>query len=100
MAIRRSERLALEEELAASPNLSQAIRAELDASRFLIVVCSPQAAASQWIDAEIRHFQATGRGDRILTVLIRARPMSIGIGRSSTSTLPPTIAPVWTAASQ
>jgi WD40 repeat protein len=63
-----------EEELAASPNLSQAIRAELDASRFLIVICSPHAAASQWVDAEIRHFQATGRGDRILTVLVRGTP--------------------------
>jgi hypothetical protein len=63
-----------EEELAASPHLSEDIREALRRSNWLIVVCSPRAKSSQWVDAEIQYFRELGRGDRILALLIEGEP--------------------------
>ncbi|HEV2043198.1 MAG TPA: toll/interleukin-1 receptor domain-containing protein, partial [Sphingomicrobium sp.] len=43
-------------ELAASSDLGQTIRAALKQSRFLIVLCSPAAAQSRWVNEEILTF--------------------------------------------
>jgi hypothetical protein len=45
------------EELPAAHDLSTEVRAALKASRSLIVVCSPSAAASQWVGREIEVFR-------------------------------------------
>jgi ribosomal protein S7 len=63
-----------EEELAASPHLSEDIRGALRQSEWLIVVCSPRSKGSEWVDAEIRYFRELGRGDRILALLIEGDP--------------------------
>jgi hypothetical protein len=63
-----------EDELAATAHLSQDIQAALDASGWLVVVCSPRAPASRWVDAEIRRFSAAGRGERVLALLIEGQP--------------------------
>jgi WD40 repeat protein len=63
-----------EDELAASPNLTATIEEALRASDYLIVVCSPRAAASRWVDAEVEFFRKLGRADRILTLLIEGEP--------------------------
>ena len=63
-----------EEELAASSDLSAEIEQALDDSAYLIVVSSPRTPASQWVNAEIAHFQETGRGDRVLALLIEGQP--------------------------
>lgn len=63
-----------EEELAASPDLSDSIKAALARSRFLIVVCSPQTLDSQWVAEEIRTFRDLGRGDCILVLLVAGEP--------------------------
>jgi len=63
-----------EEELAASADLSASIEDALRASEYLIVVCSPRAAASQWVNAEIDFFRKLGRADRILSLLIEGEP--------------------------
>jgi WD40 repeat protein len=63
-----------EEELAASPSLPASIREELEASEHLIVICSPEAVCSKWIDSEIEYFHGLGRGDQIVSVLIRGTP--------------------------
>lgn len=57
------------DELRASPDLSAAIRRALGASRALVVVCSPRAAQSKWVDAEIREFLSLGRTDRVFGVI-------------------------------
>jgi len=49
-----------EDELGAAPDLSERIRRALEASDNLIVIASPAAAASAWVDAEVRAFKATG----------------------------------------
>jgi eukaryotic-like serine/threonine-protein kinase len=58
------------DELASSGDLNAAIQSALDDSDALIVVCSPSAAASHWVNAEIRHFQASGRAHRIFTLVV------------------------------
>ena len=45
------------DELASSGSLSRSIEEALDASAALIVVCSPAAVASQFVDAEIAYFR-------------------------------------------
>ncbi len=56
------------EELSAG-DLSDRIEAGLKASANLIVVCSPNSAASPWVQKEIEHFIALGRRDRIFTII-------------------------------
>lgn len=57
------------DELASSNDLSAAIQSALDDSDALVVICSP-AAASQWVNAEIRRFQSGGREGRIFTLVV------------------------------
>src|ERR1700752_4774607 len=45
-------------ELAADADLAGKGQAALERSAYLIVICSPQAAASRWVDEEIRRFRA------------------------------------------
>ena len=44
-------------ELPASQDLGEEIREALAASRFLVVLCSPDAARSRWTNAEIESFK-------------------------------------------
>ena len=65
-----------EDELAASTDLSQKIREALEASENLIVVCSPNAVASHWVNQEIKAFQASGRAERIFSLVVAGNPDS------------------------
>lgn len=53
-----------------------AITKELDESQFLIVICSPNSAKSDWVNDEIRHFIETGKEDKILPLIIGGVPNS------------------------
>ncbi len=66
------------EELSVSHDLSSEIRAALNASERLIVVCSPAAASSHWVDQEVRHFQQEGRAADIFCVIASGDPTSEG----------------------
>lgn len=55
--------------LSAAPDLAHALDTALAASGHLIVICTPSAAASTWVDREIEMFRAAGRGDFILPAL-------------------------------
>ena len=57
------------EELPLSNDLTQDIYEALDASEFLIVVCTPQTPESLWVDREIEHFLTKHDRDHIITVL-------------------------------
>jgi eukaryotic-like serine/threonine-protein kinase len=61
-------------ELASTADLSGEIRAALQCSGALIVICSPHAAASRWVEEEIRTFKALGRGERIFPLIIDGEP--------------------------
>ena len=60
--------------LPSAGDLSAAIKATLDDSAALVVVCSPAAARSRWVNAEILAFRSTGRGDRILCFVVDGDP--------------------------
>jgi tetratricopeptide (TPR) repeat protein len=60
-------------ELATSADLGEAVVAALEASDALIVVCSPDAARSRWVNDEVRRFKAMGRGARIFPVIVAGR---------------------------
>jgi len=64
-------------EFRGGPDLFQEIAPALENSRSLIVLCSPSAAASEWVDQEIRYFQAIGRQDRIFAVIVDAGPRGV-----------------------
>ncbi|MET0373103.1 MAG: tetratricopeptide repeat protein [Rhizorhabdus sp.] len=62
------------EELAASTNLAQSVRDALEASATLIVICSPNARRSKWVNEEIREFIRLGRRDRIQLLVVNGVP--------------------------
>ena len=61
-------------DLAAASSLRNSLKRELRRSRFLIVLCSPRAQRSEWVNEEIRQFLALGREDRVLAVLLEGEP--------------------------
>ena len=60
--------------LPAEADLSSAITQALDRSRFLIVLCSPGAVQSRYVNEEILHFKRTGKAGRIMAALIEGEP--------------------------
>ena len=67
---RRSLRLFRDDtNLAANPSLWQSIELTLDSSRFLIVLCSPQAAQSTWVKREIEYWLVNKSIEKILLVV-------------------------------
>lgn len=62
------------DELSAAADLGETIRAALDRSDALIVLCSPTAATSRWVDRELAYFiQARGPG-AVLCVITPSTP--------------------------
>lgn len=61
-------------DLAAASDLTDSIKAALADSAALIVLCSPEAKASQWVDAEIRLFRELHPAAPILAVILRGEP--------------------------
>src|SRR5438552_11370268 len=61
-------------ELPTSSDLAASVRSALEESAFLIVLCSPEAAKSRWVNEEIRYFKSLGRDNRILCLIIAGEP--------------------------
>jgi tetratricopeptide (TPR) repeat protein len=62
------------DELPASPDLKAEVFAAIDRSRHLIVMCSPAAANSAWVDQEIEVFKQRHGADRIIAVITAGEP--------------------------
>jgi len=62
------------EELPTAASLSDSVEQALRQSRYLIVICSPNAAASRWVNEEVRLFKAMGREDCILCLIVDGEP--------------------------
>lgn len=59
------------------PNeLSDELKARLEASRHLIVICSPNSAQSEWVGKEIAYFHSLGRSRNIHFFIIGGVPNS------------------------
>lgn len=54
--------------------LANTLRDQLEASRYLIVLCSPNSAKSQWVSNEVKTFIEWGRLDRIIPVIVDGQP--------------------------
>ena len=62
------------DELATATNLGATLVAALEQSACQIVICSPKAAKSRWVNEEILTFKRLGRSDRIFSLVVAGEP--------------------------
>jgi tetratricopeptide (TPR) repeat protein len=62
------------EELPTATDLGRIVNAALEQSAALIVICSPDAAQSRWVNEEVRAFQRLGRGEQIFCLIVAGDP--------------------------
>jgi tetratricopeptide (TPR) repeat protein len=62
------------EELPSATDLGGVIRDALERSTCQIVICSPRAAKSRWVNEEILAFKRLGREDRIFCLIVDGEP--------------------------
>lgn len=62
------------EDLSVGNDLGKEIESQLQNSEFLIVVCSPEAKQSEWVNREIRTFLKYHEVDNILPIIIKGEP--------------------------
>jgi tetratricopeptide (TPR) repeat protein len=62
------------EELGSAGELGPQIQAALADSDALIVLCSPEAARSRWVDTEVRAFRDGARGERVFALIVGGEP--------------------------
>ncbi len=65
------------EDLSSADDLSRQVLQELELSENLIVICSPAAAQSEWVNQEIRHFKSLGREHRVHAVIVDGDPLAV-----------------------
>ena len=54
--------------------LNDELRSHLEASKYLVVLCSPNSAQSEWVSDEIKVFMEMGRLDKIVPFIINGTP--------------------------
>ncbi|MHA6334012.1 toll/interleukin-1 receptor domain-containing protein [Qipengyuania sp. CAU 1752] len=62
------------EEEAAGASIGEAVSRALASSEFLIVVCSPESAQSQWVNHEIAWFKTHRNPSKILSLIVDGEP--------------------------
>jgi hypothetical protein len=62
------------DELGSASDLSASIRDALAQSAYLIVLCSPSAAKSRWVNQEVIEFKRLGRAERIHAFIVDGDP--------------------------
>jgi len=79
-----------QDELVPGEDLPERLRNALNVSEYLIVICSPNAAKSIWVDKEIIDFIQMRERSKILLVVIDGEPNAVERGFSSNKEcLPP-----------
>lgn len=66
------------EELSSAASLSDAVSLALEESENLVVICSPGAARSRWVNEEILTFKRLGRSGRIFCFIVDGEPHGAG----------------------
>jgi len=80
------------EEEAAGGSVGAAIEAALDASEFLIVICSPRSAKSMWVNREVAWFKTHKNKANILALIVDGEPgASATPGREAEESFPKTL---------
>ena len=59
-----------EENLVATGPLEKSLRDNLDQSKYLIVICSPNSAQSEYVNKEVQYFIDNGRAGQIIPLII------------------------------
>lgn len=59
--------------------LNDELRSHLEASKYLVVICSPHSAQSQWVSDEVKAFIKMGRLDRIAPFIIEGSPKNYDV---------------------
>lgn len=62
------------EELPVSADLGANLKNSLEQSRYLVVICSPSAAGSHWVNEEVRHFKSRKGEGRLLCLIVGGEP--------------------------
>ncbi len=62
------------DELATATSLGETLTRALEQSQFQVVICSPAAAKSKWVNEEILTFKRLGRERRIFCLLVDGEP--------------------------
>lgn len=75
----------------AGTQLEDALGQSLADSQYLIVVCSPSAAQSGYVNNEVQHFIDTGRADKIIPFIVSGTPYASQKGNSSDECFPPAL---------
>jgi tetratricopeptide (TPR) repeat protein len=80
------------DELPSATDLGALINAALAGSAAQIIICSPQAAKSKWVNEEILAFKRLGREDRILCIIVDGEPNASDLpGREAEECFPPAL---------
>ena len=80
------------DELPSATDLSAMVSDALAQSANLIVICSPHAAQSRWVNEEVKAFQRMGRAHRIFCLIVDGEPgASEWAGREHDECLPPAL---------
>jgi hypothetical protein len=80
------------DELPSATNLGTLINAALSASACQIVICSPRAAKSKWVNEEILEFKRLGREERIFCLIVDGEPNASDMpGRQEEECFPPAL---------
>lgn len=66
------------DELPTTSDLGETIRAALRQSATLVVICSPAAARSRWVQEEILAFKRLGGGARVFAFIVAGEPKAEG----------------------
>ncbi|MCB2097259.1 MAG: toll/interleukin-1 receptor domain-containing protein [Parvularculaceae bacterium] len=80
------------EDLPVAGNLNAAIQAALADSEYQIVLCSPNAAKSKWVNEEIKLFHKLHGPGKVFALIIDGEPFASGIdGRAEEECFPPAL---------
>lgn len=72
------------DELATASDLNRAVNSALAESANLIAICSPSAAQSRWVNAEVLAFKRYGRSEGIFCLIVGGEPNATDIpGRAA-----------------
>ena len=67
------------DDLSSDSDLAGTVKEALTNSENLIVVCSPESAASVWVNEEIRYFAALGREKKIFCIIVDGDPSATDV---------------------
>jgi tetratricopeptide (TPR) repeat protein len=80
------------DELPSATDLGALINSALQQSACQIIICSPQAAQSRWVNEEILAFKRLGREDSIFSLIIAGEPNATDMpGREAEECFPPAL---------